>query len=125
MSREIYHASCTVQAQGSGPSFLSAAAGAALLVSGSVILLPAVGVLALNLFGFTAAGVAGGMLDPSHPSIIGLYFLYRVIGRCHSIRCLWRSYHRRIFRTTVGWCYRCSPISHIRSCLNISRRVGS
>lgn len=42
--------------------YIFASAGSALMISGSVVLIPALGILALNAIGFTSAGVAGGSL---------------------------------------------------------------
>ncbi|KAF6758884.1 hypothetical protein DFP72DRAFT_844678 [Ephemerocybe angulata] len=39
--------------------YIFASAGSALMISGSVVLIPALGILALNAIGFTSAGVAG------------------------------------------------------------------
>lgn len=40
--------------------YIFASAGSALMISGSFVIIPALGILALNAIGFTAAGVAGG-----------------------------------------------------------------
>ncbi|KAJ3548394.1 hypothetical protein NMY22_g1284 [Coprinellus aureogranulatus] len=42
--------------------YVFASAGSALMISGSFVIVPALGILALNAIGFTAAGVAGGSL---------------------------------------------------------------
>lgn len=40
--------------------YIFASAGSALMISGSFVIIPALGILALNAIGFTATGVAAG-----------------------------------------------------------------
>lgn len=42
--------------------YIFASAGSALMIGGSFVIIPALGILALNAIGFTAAGVAGGSI---------------------------------------------------------------
>ena len=42
--------------------YVFASAGAGLMIGGSFVIIPALGILALNAIGFTSTGVAGGQI---------------------------------------------------------------
>jgi hypothetical protein len=42
--------------------YIFASAGAGLMIGGSFVIIPALGILALNAIGFTSTGVAGGQI---------------------------------------------------------------
>lgn len=66
--------------------FIAASASAGLIIGGSVVLLPALGVMALNAIGFTAGGVLAGSLAATIQSILyggltgGLFSIFQSIG---------------------------------------------
>ena len=89
--------------------YIFASAGAGLMIGGSFVIIPALGVLALNAIGFTSAGVAGGQhLTPSLLQVTHtnerLSDTLRLLRSRDSVDLLSRCHCRPFLDASICWC---------------------